>query len=626
MFEVKDDLTIYATRGDVVMLTISADDNGVNYRFMPGEVIRMKVFEKKDCQCVVMQKDFVVEEEGEYIDITLTEKDTRIGELISKPKAYWYEVELNPDTATQTIIGYDDNGAKVFMLMPEGKELAEYPPADVPTAIEVQEQLERVEKEIVPKAENAAAAAKQAAANANTAAEAAQSYTVNPPKPLNGKWHLWNGTEYAESNEPSQGETGIAGKSAYQYAQENGYNGTEEEYANDVNPDRVSSAINAHGKRLDNLEAALYPDIVTPVADDTMAYTKDVPLNALPNAEVAAVGGMTHREDDTLRSAPVTSIESVGANLIPFPYYAGGVGTVYEMNGLTFTVNADGSITVNGTATGFTSFVLWDTKDTNDFYVTKGFLSGIPNGYEKTFALRLRRDSTVDIGRDYGSGLYFETSAKNIQLAIAIQANTTIDNETIYPMLNEGSTALPYAPYIKTTLPIPEAVQALDGYGDGVDTASNYIDFEKKQYIQTVGKVDMGEQAWAASGQLKYCNISTLRPPATFEDRCTGFVCAKYPASSNGDTSNMDNKSMIRRNSAIYVRDDDIDVASFKAAMSGVMLYYELAEPVITDISHLLSDDNYIPVEGGGIITMQNEHGYAVPSTIEYTVKGASAE
>ena len=126
MFEVKDDLTIYATRGDVVFLTVSADDNGNNYIFKQGDILRMKIFEKKDCQCVVMQKDFTVTEDSEFVDITLESKDTRIGKVISKEKPYWYQIELNPETAPQTIIGYTpETGARLFVLLPEGKELGE---------------------------------------------------------------------------------------------------------------------------------------------------------------------------------------------------------------------------------------------------------------------------------------------------------------------------------------------------------------------------------------------------------------------------------------------------------------------------------------------------------------------
>jgi hypothetical protein len=63
------------------------------------------------------------------------------------------------------------------------------------------------------------------------------------------------------------------------------------------------------------------------------------------------------------------------------------------------------------------------------------------------------------------------------------------------------------------------------------------------------------------------------------------------------------------------------DPATFKAAMSGVMFYYELATPEVTDITDLISPDNFIPVEGGGTITVVNEHELAAPSTILYMTK-----
>lgn len=44
--------------------------------------------------------------------------------MVNKPTDFWYEVELNPDTAPQTIIGYDkETGAKIFRLYPEGGDM-----------------------------------------------------------------------------------------------------------------------------------------------------------------------------------------------------------------------------------------------------------------------------------------------------------------------------------------------------------------------------------------------------------------------------------------------------------------------------------------------------------------------
>ena len=122
MFHVEEDMTICLTRGDVAFIVVETDDRGEPYMFQPGDVIRIKVCEKKACENVVLQKDFVVEEETEAAHIYLTKEDTKIGDIISKPVVYWYEVELNPDTNPQTIVGYDDDGAKILRLFPEGKD------------------------------------------------------------------------------------------------------------------------------------------------------------------------------------------------------------------------------------------------------------------------------------------------------------------------------------------------------------------------------------------------------------------------------------------------------------------------------------------------------------------------
>lgn len=156
MFEVNNDLSIHITRGDIALLTVTADSGNAAYVFEKGDIVRLKVYEKKGCDCVVLMKDITVEETTEKVDILLTGDDTRIGEVIHKPKDYWYEVELNPATNPQTIIGYDENGAKVFRLYPEGKEI-EYEPGD---DINILEQL--VEKEVAEEVAEVKESAEQA--------------------------------------------------------------------------------------------------------------------------------------------------------------------------------------------------------------------------------------------------------------------------------------------------------------------------------------------------------------------------------------------------------------------------------------------------------------------------------
>jgi len=134
MFVLNDDNSIYATRGDIVFFSVTADDDGTPHVFKAGDVVRIKVYGKKDAESVVLQKDFAVADDASSVEIFLTGEDTKIGEVISKPKDYWYEVELNPDTEPQTIIGYDEDGAKLFKLFPEGAdvEIPETDPEDIP--------------------------------------------------------------------------------------------------------------------------------------------------------------------------------------------------------------------------------------------------------------------------------------------------------------------------------------------------------------------------------------------------------------------------------------------------------------------------------------------------------------
>lgn len=125
MFVINDDMTINITRGDAATFSVTAIIGDADYEFKPDDVVRLKVFGKKDCSNVVLQKDVVVTEATSAVEISLEKEDTKFGEIISKPTDYWYEIELNPETYPQTIVGYDDNGAKVFRLYPEGDAVNE---------------------------------------------------------------------------------------------------------------------------------------------------------------------------------------------------------------------------------------------------------------------------------------------------------------------------------------------------------------------------------------------------------------------------------------------------------------------------------------------------------------------
>ena len=123
MFRIDEDKTIHLTRGDIASITVSAESNGEAYTFKSGDVVRFKVFERKNCDKVILCKTVGVLEDTTEVNVLLEKEDTKIGEVISKPTKYWYEVELNPYTNPQTIVGYDEDGEKVFTLYPEGSDV-----------------------------------------------------------------------------------------------------------------------------------------------------------------------------------------------------------------------------------------------------------------------------------------------------------------------------------------------------------------------------------------------------------------------------------------------------------------------------------------------------------------------
>lgn len=125
MFVINDDMTMNVTRGDAGAFGVQAKLGETDFTFRVGDVVRFKVFAKKDCTDVVLSKDVRVTESTSTVQISLDADNTKFGEVISKPVDYWYEVELNPDTKPQTIIGYDEDGAKVLRLFPEGGSMNE---------------------------------------------------------------------------------------------------------------------------------------------------------------------------------------------------------------------------------------------------------------------------------------------------------------------------------------------------------------------------------------------------------------------------------------------------------------------------------------------------------------------
>jgi hypothetical protein len=143
-------------------------------------------------------------------------------------------------------------------------------------------------------------------------------------------------------------------------------------------------------------------------------------------------------------NTPKTLNAKLGSkNLIPYPY----THTTKTLNGITFTVNSDGSVTVSGTATAQAYFKLQQS-----FSLKKGqyFFSGCPTGGAGgTYSLYLSTADYTFYKADVGNGIYINAeSDKTVSIVINIAKDTTVENLVFKPQLELGSTATAYTPYI----------------------------------------------------------------------------------------------------------------------------------------------------------------------------------
>ncbi len=107
-----EEKTIMVNRGDRCTIPLYAIKNS----FKKDDKIKFSIVEKNNYSNVLFQKIYTVMEDSKQFCITMTSDETRFDEPINREKEYWYEIEYN---GISTLIGYDQNRAKKFILYPE---------------------------------------------------------------------------------------------------------------------------------------------------------------------------------------------------------------------------------------------------------------------------------------------------------------------------------------------------------------------------------------------------------------------------------------------------------------------------------------------------------------------------
>lgn len=152
-----------------------------------------------------------------------------------------------------------------------------------------------------------------------------------------------------------------------------------------------------------------------------------------------------------------------------------------------------------------------------------------------------------------------------------------------------------------------------------------------QKHTQRVGMVDLGTLTYSlSSGALSPSGmvfISALDVKPRIGSTSNNVICHMYQSNDAWQyVSNIDDKSMMVSSKAkgqIYIRNDDYDndVVGFKQAMQGVLLYYELATPIVT-VTEVDNRFDAVDCKAGDKITFVGNSGYRlpVPNEEEYLI------
>ena len=423
-----------------------------------------------------------------------------------------------------------------------------------------------------------------------------------------------------------------------------------------------------------------YVTAVGKIAENTAEISAvkltDKELQRRVNALYDIGQGITHRfETDSSTAYAKTiptggklmSVKNIGGRSIMWNQLVKPVPTVVTQAGVKFTFSNDGIITLNGTATttGYAvSLQSVKNQKGHKYLMVANPLSGVYGKDQLQF-------SSQSYGQDstgHGTIITNESSNEKWYYTLYVYEGVTYDNVKLQPQIydltamfgsgNEPTTVeefekifpADYYPYNAgevvrtgvtevavgdTAYPIPEAIKALPGYGWSAGTARNYVDYENKQYVQCVQSVDLGTLSWVAGvgGKVSFQTSQVTGQKLTKNYSVPpNIICSKYSTKTQnelwghinvtGITADANTDGYIDVNDTSYT-----DATAFKQAMQGVMLYYELETPIVTDISSLIPDDflRNIEVESKGSVTFKNSNGddyrIPVPSEEEYIVK-----
>jgi phage minor structural protein len=193
----------------------------------------------------------------------------------------------------------------------------------------------------------------------------------------------------------------------------------------------------------------------------------------------------------------LSKIENLeGENICP------SLNTTRTINGVTFTKNKDGSITMNGTATAEVNYPINVNTTTNTRTVLLKanskyrMLSSYESGKYITQVFYLKNNATT-----YTSSLIETVEETKAGMYIRVYKDAVLDNVTIYPQITKGEEYKPYVPYNSLGfLDIGENLIKAREYSATVNNVERSITNGLVKLNGTMGEAAAGSNAFSIIG------------------------------------------------------------------------------------------------------------------------------
>lgn len=322
-----------------------------------------------------------------------------------------------------------------------------------------------------------------------------------------------------------------------------------------------------------------------------------------------------------LKNAFFKEIVSTGRNLIPYPY----VTKTSTIKGVTFTVNNDGTVNVNGTATdGDALFYLVSAYNLS--LSEECYFSGCPAGGSSSSYLLQVYTSAPQYYSDTGSGFLVPANI-DVAVVLVVRNGFTANNLVFKPMLNYGSSALPYEPYTQSVLSLPEAVELTEydtAYPETgeIQKQSNTITFNGTEtwQIYTLNEGNTQEGYTCFETILSPKSVS----PENGQNSVTNnYMWSKYGyASTNSgacqSTNYLGTNIIIKQNQFNTIGEWKAHLAALSEAGNPLTVTYKTAEATTEQAD--FSADSYIAWKNGSETIEQGDTDnseYGAENTVE---------